>query len=103
MASIWLQHVNVKVHARVAALDLTPAIDVFHRWIQNDYGDHLLLDVADHRHVPAGPGAQVHQVSEGWELLPAALLRLPRRKNCAAAMPQRARLPERCGGGLRKL
>jgi len=56
MASSWLQHVNVKVHARVAALDLAPAIDVFHRWIQNEYGDHLLFDVADYRHVPAGPG-----------------------------------------------
>ena len=52
----WLQHVNVKVYARTAALDLTPAIDIFHRWIQSEYGDHLLLDVADYRHVPAGPG-----------------------------------------------
>ena len=52
----WLQHVNVKVYARTAAVDLTPAIEVFHRWIQSEYSDHLLLDVADYRHVPAGPG-----------------------------------------------
>jgi len=52
----WVQHLNVKVHSRVATLDLAPAINVFHRWIQNAYGDHLLLDVADYRHVPAGPG-----------------------------------------------
>ena len=52
----WLQHVNVKVYARTTTMDLAPAIDVFHRWIQSEHGDHLLLDVADYRHVPAGPG-----------------------------------------------
>lgn len=56
MAVSWLQHVNVKVYARTATLDLAPAIEIFHRWIQTEYGEHMLLDVADYRHVPAGPG-----------------------------------------------
>lgn len=52
-----LQHVNVKLllqHAEEA--DLEPLIPVFHRWIENQNGDELLIDVADYTHVPAGPG-----------------------------------------------
>lgn len=38
-------------------LDLGGAIPVFHRWIQRSaIPDHLLIDVADYRHVPDGPG-----------------------------------------------
>lgn len=32
------------------------AIPVFHRWIQDSVCEELLIDVADYRHVPAGPG-----------------------------------------------
>jgi hypothetical protein len=37
-------------------VDLEPLIPVFHRWIQNQASDELLVDVADYRHVRSGPG-----------------------------------------------
>jgi hypothetical protein len=52
-----LQHVNVKVLVENSApVDLEPLIPVFHEWIQGQVFDELLLDVADYRHVPGGPG-----------------------------------------------
>jgi hypothetical protein len=52
-----LQHVNVKLFAtpesRVNWPDLPP---IFHRWIQEQVLDGLLIDVADYAHVPGGPG-----------------------------------------------
>ena len=39
-----------------ATLDLAVAIPIFHRWIQSNRVDGLLIDVADYRHVPDGPG-----------------------------------------------
>ncbi|HVC00431.1 MAG TPA: hypothetical protein VNJ12_14020 [Candidatus Dormibacteraeota bacterium] len=52
-----LQHVNVKMIVDGSApVDLGPAIPVFHSWIQDRACEELLLDVADYRHVPAGPG-----------------------------------------------
>lgn len=37
-------------------LPLAQAIPVFHRWIRESVLDDLLIDVADYRHVPNGPG-----------------------------------------------
>ena len=37
-------------------IDLTDLIPIFHRWIQENELDGLLIDVADYRHVPNGPG-----------------------------------------------
>jgi len=55
--AVNVQHLNVKIFAREpAAVDLGDAIPVFHRWIQEGAGEELLIDVADYRHVPAGPG-----------------------------------------------
>ena len=57
-----LQHTNVKLFIDPASqLDMAALIPVFHRWIQEDSGQHLpgqelLIDVADYRHVPQGPG-----------------------------------------------
>lgn len=52
-----LQHVNVKLFAKDAEkADLEPLIPVFHSWIEGRVFEELLLDVADYRHVPAGPG-----------------------------------------------
>jgi hypothetical protein len=52
-----LQHVNVKLFAtedsRVNWPDLIP---IFHRWIQEQTVEGMLIDVADYAHVPAGPG-----------------------------------------------
>ena len=42
--------------AGAGAVDLAPAIPVFHRWIQEQALPGLLVDVADYRHVPEGPG-----------------------------------------------
>lgn len=52
-----LQSVNIKllVHPPAAA-DIEPLIPVFHRWIQGQIFEELLLDIADYRHVPKGPG-----------------------------------------------
>jgi hypothetical protein len=52
-----LQHVNVKMIVDGAApVDLEPLIPVFHSWIQERLCGELLIDVADYRHVPEGPG-----------------------------------------------
>src|ERR1700733_15184726 len=55
-----LQHVNVKLLVKnPQAADLEPLIPIFHGWIQGQVCEELLLDVADYRHVPAGPGVMV--------------------------------------------
>ena len=51
-----VQHVNVKIFAREAAINLADATPVFHRWIQERVCEEVLIDVADYRHVPDGPG-----------------------------------------------
>jgi hypothetical protein len=52
-----LQHVNVKLFLQEPRdVDLEPLIPVFHSWIQDQADGELLLDVADYRHVEAGPG-----------------------------------------------
>ena len=52
-----LQHINVKLIAeKDGNIDLEPVIPVFHSWIQDRACEELLLDVADYRHVHAGPG-----------------------------------------------
>ncbi len=52
-----LQHVNVKIYVD-GDLRVDPAsfIEVFHQWIREQAFGELLIDVADYRHVPAGPG-----------------------------------------------
>ena len=35
-------------------------VPIFHKWIQTQsFADHLLIDVADYAHVPAGPGSLI--------------------------------------------
>lgn len=52
-----LQHVNIKLMlADPASVDLEPLIPIFHSWISERVFEELLLDVADYRHVPSGPG-----------------------------------------------
>ncbi len=51
------QHVNVKLFIEnPEEVNLESVIPVFHSWIQNRARGELLLDVADYRHVHAGPG-----------------------------------------------
>jgi hypothetical protein len=57
MAVAQLQHVNVKLLVKnPGEVPLEPLIPVFHSWIQAQVFEELLLDVADYRHVPGGPG-----------------------------------------------
>src|ERR1035437_1287853 len=52
-----LQHVNVKLLVQNPEnFDLEALIPVFHKWIEEQIPGELLLDIADYRHVPAGPG-----------------------------------------------
>jgi hypothetical protein len=37
-------------------VDILKLIPMYHRWIQHDALEDLLIDVADYSHVPAGPG-----------------------------------------------
>ncbi|HUK23783.1 MAG TPA: hypothetical protein VLV49_04325 [Terriglobales bacterium] len=50
-----LQHVNVKLLIE-EPFDLELLIPVFHSWIQGKVFEERLLDIADYRHVPDGPG-----------------------------------------------
>jgi hypothetical protein len=51
-----VQHVNVKIFAKTADIDIADAIPIFHRWIQEGVCPELTIDVADYKHVPDGPG-----------------------------------------------
>lgn len=52
-----LQHLVVRLPvARPEVLELASFIPVFHRWIREGWCPELLIDVADYRHVPFGPG-----------------------------------------------
>ena len=64
------QHINVKIFAQQpAAIDLGDAIPVFHLWIQEKVTKELLIDVADYRHVPEGPGVMLiaHEAQYGLD------------------------------------
>jgi hypothetical protein len=52
-----VQHINLKVFIKnSAAVDLADTVIVFHRWIREEVCPEMLIDVADYRHVAAGPG-----------------------------------------------
>src|SRR6516225_4701835 len=52
--------INIKLFAESDTFKPTEFVPIFHRWIQNQSLDgHLLIDVADYAHVPAGPGTLV--------------------------------------------
>jgi hypothetical protein len=52
-----LQHVNAKLFVQnPETVDSAQMIPIFHNWIQDRTCEELLLDVADYRHVPGGPG-----------------------------------------------
>jgi hypothetical protein len=52
-----LQHINVKLFLQNSKdVDLEPLIPIFQGWIQDQADGDLLLDIADYRHVEAGPG-----------------------------------------------
>src|SRR5574341_844088 len=52
-----IQHLNVKFFVEnPEAIDLEAFLVIFNRWIQDHVCEELLIDVADYRHVFAGPG-----------------------------------------------
>lgn len=56
-ASLVLQHVIVKIPVEGhLGIDPGELIPVFHRWVAAQSMPELLIDVADLRHVPSGPG-----------------------------------------------
>lgn len=58
---------SVRLEATSEVRDLEPAIEVFHRFIQQGLVEGLILDVADYRHVQQGPGVLLvgHDVDYG--------------------------------------
>lgn len=55
-----IQQTRVKVLATSNELEQEQLIPVFHSWIRESrLGDQLLIDVADYRHVPKGPGVML--------------------------------------------
>jgi hypothetical protein len=48
--------------------DLAPLIPLFHDWIRGTSRPGLLLDVADYRHVPQGPGVMLIGQEGDWSL-----------------------------------
>ena len=51
------RHIKVKFFIDAPeAVSLPAFIPIFHRWIQNSRVEGLLIDVADYKHVPEGPG-----------------------------------------------
>jgi len=55
--AVLLEKFCFKLYARdPGTIELDDAIPVFHRWIQNRTVQGMLIDVADYRHVPDGPG-----------------------------------------------
>jgi hypothetical protein len=52
-----IQHFNLKIFVEDAGtFELADAIPVFHQWIRDRVWPEMLIDVADYRHVSAGPG-----------------------------------------------
>ncbi len=52
-----VQHLNVKIFtAEGSKADLDRAVKVFHGWIKDTVCEETMIDVAEYRHVPAGPG-----------------------------------------------
>jgi hypothetical protein len=55
-----LQHFNIKIFVEGDFnVDRTAIIAVFHDWVREQSLGELLIDVADYRHVPNGPGILV--------------------------------------------
>jgi len=53
-----LQHVNVKIFVDgELTVDMERFIETFHKWVAEQTMDgEMMIDVADYRHVPSGPG-----------------------------------------------
>lgn len=55
-----IDHINLKIFvAEGNRYNLADAVAVFHQWIRDGVCPEMLIDVADYRHVPAGPGVML--------------------------------------------
>jgi hypothetical protein len=66
-----LHRIQVKYFVQdPSAVHLPDVVPVFHRWIQERAVDGLLIDVADYKHVPNGPGIMLigHEADYGLDL-----------------------------------
>src|SRR5579862_6969934 len=55
-----LHKFSIKFFAHGAEqIDVLKLIPIYHRWIQQDLLEDLLIDVADYSHVPGGPGVML--------------------------------------------
>lgn len=94
-----IQHVNVKIFAGPGnPADLSAALVIFHRWIREETAEELLIDVADYRHVPAGPGVILvgHEANYSLDNRENRLGLLYNRKTVADADP-----PQQIAGAIR--
>jgi hypothetical protein len=65
-----VQHLNIKFFvANPEAVNLEDFLTIFNGWIQKRATDELLVDVADYRHVYAGPGIVLigHEANYGLD------------------------------------
>jgi hypothetical protein len=84
----------VKVFAREpASIDLVDAIPIFHRWIQNHLCPEMLIDVADYRHVPNGPGVMLigHEANYSLDMTKGRLGLLYNRKQAGGGAQENLR------------
>jgi hypothetical protein len=64
-----MQHINAKIFVEgELAVPLARFIEVFHGWVANQALDEMLIDVADYRHVPDGPGVVMVGLESDWSL-----------------------------------
>ncbi len=71
MSAPEVQQLEVKLElADGATVDQAALIPIFHRWIQEDRlgTDARLIDVADYRHVPGGPGVMLIADGAQWRM-----------------------------------
>jgi len=87
-----VQHVNVKIFASQADINLVDAIPVFHKWIQDSTVPELVIDVADYKHVPDGPGIMLigHEADYSLDETDGRLGLLYNRKVAVSGSPQEA-------------
>ena len=63
------QHINVKIFVDgELGVPLARFIEVFHGWVAGQAFDEMLIDVADYRHVPDGPGVVMIGLESDWSI-----------------------------------
>ncbi len=64
-----LQHTNIKIYGEdELPIDLEDLIPMFHEWIRSASVPEFLVDVADYRHVPDGPGVMLIALEADYSL-----------------------------------